>query len=103
MRVMVPTSLFHLQPFDADSLSAAFVDFDYHAMQHRVLACRLIANRQPSHKARDHQLRLNANHAVVRPGHPKVGYVACAAGEYLFIRSLNVSVSAYDYRDPSIK
>jgi hypothetical protein len=57
----------------------------------------LITNRQASHKARDHQLRLDADDAVVRPGHSEVSYVARATPQYLLVRGLNVSVCADDY------
>ncbi len=48
-------------------------------MQLWVLARCLVTNRQSAHKSCNHQLRLNADHAVVGPGHPEISYVSRAA------------------------
>src|SRR5438067_1563592 len=69
---------FDLKSQNADSLSAALVNLDDHAMQLRILASRLITDRQASQESRDHQLRLYPNNAVVRTGHSEISYVARA-------------------------
>src|SRR5213594_3837973 len=88
---------FDLEPENADSLSAALVDLDDHAVQLRILACSLIPDRQASQESRDHQLRLDADHAVIGTCHSKVSYVARATRQNLIVGSLNMCVCTDDY------
>src|SRR6266446_6454500 len=87
---------FDLEPENADSLSAALVNLDHHTVQLGIVACRLVTNRQASQESRDHQLRLDADHAVIRTCHSEVSYVARATRQNLLVRGLNVSVCADD-------
>ena len=48
-------------------------------------------------------MRLDADNAVVRAGHPEVGYISGAARQYLFVRGLDVRVRANDDRDPAVE
>src|SRR5205807_9540743 len=81
----------------------SLVDLNDHAVELWVLTRSLIPQRQASHETSNHQLRLNADHAVVRPGHAKVSYVSRATGHNLFISGLNVSVCSDYGRDSSVE